>query len=158
VGSPRSSATAASLVVTVEGFEMPGRSCAPVDADERYENVHVGVQRRNEVVDLIPGDAQNARWRFEVTVRALDDGTTDFAGPFVHGRRGDRFLYLSWGAVGTEFRMFRRAKLHFADCDTNVLAAALRVGEITCRVRMSDPCGAPRCGRVRPPDAEWSAP
>jgi hypothetical protein len=146
------------MVVTIEGFDMPGASCAPEDAAERYENVHVGVQRRNEVVELVRGDAADATWRVEVTTRFLDDGSLDFGGPFVHGRRGDRFLYLSWGTVNGEFRMFRRAKLHFADSDAGVLAAAVRQGEITCRVRMSDRCGDPRCARVRPPDAEWAAP
>jgi len=149
--------TTGSLVVTVEGFEMPGRGCRPAGAGERYKNVHVGVQCRNDVVDLVPGDAEQARWSFSIETRAADDGTTDFAGPFVHGRPGDRFLYLSWGSVDPKFEMFRRAKLHFADCDPDVLASALRQGELTCRVRMSDRCGDPRCARVRPPDAEWKA-
>ena len=45
-----------------------------------------------------------------------DEGAIDFGGPFVHGRKGERFLYLSWGAVDPDFEMFRRAKLVFADC------------------------------------------
>ncbi len=86
-----------------------------------------------------------------------DDGV-DFAGPFVHGRRGDRFIYLSWGVVdGDEFRMFRRAKLHFADAAPDELASAARTGALRCRVTMTDPCGNPRCAPVRPPDAVWTA-
>ncbi|MGH9190543.1 MAG: DUF5990 family protein [Acidimicrobiales bacterium] len=146
-----------SLVVTIEGYDMPGRSCAPAGAGGRYENVHVGVQRRGEVVDLVPGDADEPTWSFDVTTRMADDGTPDFGGPFVHGRRGDRFFYLSWGTVDGDFLMFRRAKLHFGDCDGDTLAAALRVGGLVCRVRMSDRCGYPRCARVRPPDAEWTS-
>jgi len=124
---------------------MPGRSCAPSDADERYENVHAGVQRGKEVVDLVPGDAEEARWSFGITARMARDGDIDLAGPYVHGRPGARFLYLSWGTVDGGFRMFRRAKLHFADCDAEVLAAALRSGQLVCRVRMSDRWGLPRC-------------
>ena len=136
---------------------MPGRSCAPADAPERYDNVHVGIQRGREVVDLVAGDATGATWRLDVTVRRLDDGL-DFAGPFVHGRRGDRFVYLSWGVVaGAEFRMFRRAKLHFADAAPEVLASAARTGGLGCRVAMTDSCGHPRCARVRPPDAVWTS-
>ena len=146
------------VIVTVEGFDLPGRSCEPVDAGERYDNVHVGVQRGKEVVDLIPGDAAEARWSFGVTARPAADAPPDFSGPFVHGRRGDRFLYLSWGAVDDEFRMFRRAKLHFADGDDEVLTAAVAEGRLVCRVRLSDRCGEPRCARVRPPDAIWTAP
>jgi hypothetical protein len=107
------------------------------------------------VIDLVPGDAAAATWTFDVTVKRVDDGL-DFAGPFVHGRRGDRFLYLSWGVVdGDEFEMFRRAKLHFSDVAPAVLAGAVAAGKLRCRVGMTDARGNPRCARVR--DAEWTS-
>lgn len=141
----------------IEGFDMPGISCGPADADRRYDNVHVGIQRRREVVELVRGDAATARWSFEVSLKQVADDL-DFGGPFVHGRRGERFLYLSWGAgEGDDLAMFRRAKLLFADAGPDVLAAAVGAGGLRCRVRMTDSCGNPRCARVRPPDAVWSA-
>jgi hypothetical protein len=141
----------------IEGFEMPGISCAPHDAPQRYDNVHVGIQRGKEVVELYPGDAPSAEWSFQVTVKHVDGGL-DFGGPFVQGRRGDRFVYLSWGVVGPGgFRMFRRAKLHFADAAPEVLDSAASTGSITCRVRMTDGLGNPRCAHVRPPDATWTS-
>ena len=146
------------LAVTIEGFELPGRTCGPADAAECCENIHVGVQRLREVVELFPGDAPAASWTFDVTIVAKDEGGTDLRGPFVHGRRGDRFLYLSWGTLTDgAFGMFRRAKLHFDDCPPEVLAAALSLGVLRCRVRLTDACGNPRCARVRAPDAVWSA-
>ena len=136
---------------------MPGLTCAPANAGERYGNVHVGVQRLRDVVDLYPGDAPEARWSFDVVTKYVGDNV-DFGGPFVHGRRGDRFLYLSWGVVeGGGFRMFRRAKLHFADVDPEVLAAAVETGHMGCRVHMTDGSGNPRCAHVRPPHAVWSS-
>ena len=44
------------------------------------------------------------------------DGGVDLRGPAVHGRKGERFLYLTWGDVGADdsFAMFRRAKLMIA--------------------------------------------
>lgn len=135
---------------------MPGRRCAPADAPRSYDNVHVGVQRNGEVVDLVPGDADGAVWSLPVTVKDHDQGA-DFGGPFVHGRRGDRFLYLSWGEVdGDRFTMFRRAKLHLADAPAEAIAAATQTGVLRCRVGMTDGWGNPRCARVRPPDAVWS--
>ncbi|MEO5678905.1 MAG: DUF5990 family protein [Acidimicrobiales bacterium] len=142
--------------MTIEGFDMPGRACAPGGAGERYENVHVGVQRRREVVDLVPGDAPAASWSFEITLR-LTGAAWDAAGPHVQGRPGERFVYLSWGTVGPDFQMFRRAKLAFADCPGEVLATAAAGAGLRCRVRMTDACGHPRCARVRHPDAAWSA-
>ena len=150
--------TAGEITVTIEGYDLPGRHCDPHDTDAVYEDVHVGVQRRKEVVDLVPGDAPSARWTFDVTTKIADDGTLDFGGPYVHGRRGDRFLYLSWGAGADGHHMFRRAKLNFADCDPTVIAAALRSGTVTVRVNLSDRWGQPRCARVKPPDASWSSP
>lgn len=136
---------------------MPGRNCAPADSDARYKNVHVGVQRGQQVVDLVVGDATGAEWSLGVTIKHVDGGL-DFAGPFVHGRRGDRFIYLSWGVVnGAEFQIFRRAKLHFADVTPDVLASATRTGPLRCRVLMTDSCGNPRCARVRPPNAVWTS-
>jgi hypothetical protein len=144
------------LTVTIEGFEMPGRSCAPDDAGETYENVHVGVQRKQDPVDLIPGDKPTPTWTFRIDVRPPVDGAPDFGGPYVHGRRGERFLYLTWGTVAGEvFHMFRRAKLVFADCPDEALADALDQGGLHIRVRMRDGKGNPRCARVR--DAEWRA-
>jgi len=148
---------AVSLRVVIDGFDMPGRACAPAEVDVPYDNVHVGVQRGREVVELVPADADRASWCFDVTVKPLGDDL-DFGGPFVHGRQGDRFVYLSWGEVnGDEFTMFRRAKLHLADAAPETLADALRTGALSCRVRLTDACGNPRCARVRPPDAVWTS-
>jgi hypothetical protein len=141
----------------IEGTELPGRACAPVDAPQAYDNIHVGVQRRAEVVDLTPGDAPSSRWEFEVTVRTALDGALDFAGPYVHGRKGDRFLYLVWGTVhGEHFGMFRRAKLHFADIDSRLLRTAA-TGErpLVGRIRLTDGKGNPLCAHVRASHLGW---
>jgi hypothetical protein len=144
------------LTVTIEGFEMPGASCGPADAGERYENVHVGVQRKRDPEHLVSGDKATPMWTFPVDVRPPVDGAPDFRGPYVHGRRGERFLYLTWGTVdGDAFHMFRRAKLVFADCPPEVLGDALDRGGLHIRVRMRDGNGNPRCARVR--DAQWTA-
>ncbi|HJV08619.1 MAG TPA: DUF5990 family protein, partial [Acidimicrobiales bacterium] len=94
-----------SLLVRIEGVNLPGRNWGP------YENVHVGVQRKAEPVDLVPGDATQATWEL-----AIETDGGDFRGPHVQGKRGERFLYLTWGAVGAggTFTMFRRAKLMLA--------------------------------------------
>ena len=142
---------------------MPGRHCPCVDDAFETHVVHVGVQRGREVIERIPGDAPSAEWGVDVTVRSTDDGEIDVGGPFVQGRRGDRFLYLSWGTVdptdrsGESFEMFRRAKLHIADAGEEVLRDAVRSGTLVCKVKMTDDCGNPTCAHVRAPNAVWSA-
>jgi hypothetical protein len=142
--------------VRIEGVELPGRVCGA------YAGVHVGVQRRGEPFELVPGDAPDATWEFDVTTKpgpGGDAGAIDVGGPFAQGRRGDRFLYLTWGTVDGEgtFTMFRRAKLHLADVDADVLdRAATGEGVLVGRLGLTDECGMPRCARVRPPTVRWS--
>ncbi|MGH8976146.1 MAG: DUF5990 family protein [Acidimicrobiia bacterium] len=146
------------MEVVVEGVNLPGRHCA---AGAGYDNVHVGVQRGQEVIDLHPGDAASARWAFDLVERDLPDGGVDFGGPFAQGRRGDRFIYLSWGTVdndGGGFTMFRRAKLMLAAVEPAVVAAARRPGHrLVGRLGLTGGDGTPRCAAVRPPGIDWSA-
>jgi Family of unknown function (DUF5990) len=65
------------VLVRIEADDLPGRSCAPADAPARYENVHVGLQRGREPVELVPGDAPSATWDFDLVARL---GLTDARG------------------------------------------------------------------------------
>jgi hypothetical protein len=108
----------------------------------------------------VPGDAPSARWELEITVRTGPDGELDFRGPFVHGKRGERFLYLSWGEVADDgaFALFRAAKLRFSDLDPGVVRQAMQPGRrLVGRLGLTDSKGHPRCASVRPPDIAWSA-
>ncbi|WP_327003975.1 DUF5990 family protein [Dactylosporangium sp. NBC_01737] len=139
------------MLIRLEGSDLPGRRPGAVADGLRLHNVHVGVQRKAEVVERIPADAAQARWSFEVTSREVD-GLLDVGGPWVHGRPGARFLYLSWGAVdGDGFAMFRRAKLMFGEIPTDVLRAAHEgAGTLVGRLGLTDAAGEPACARVRP--------
>jgi hypothetical protein len=146
----------------IEGHDLPGRTCGPSpDAPDGYANVHVGVQRRgrpSELLDLQPGDAASVVWTLDVSVSASVSGA-DLRGPYVQGGPGERFVYLSWGAVDESggFRLFRRAKLMLADVDPAVLAAAQRSGTLVARLGLTDGRGHPTCARIRPPVVEWAA-
>ena len=85
----------------------------------------------------MPGDQERAEWTTEVVVV---DG--DFRGPAVQGRKGDRFVYLTWGTlVGGTFTMFRRAKLMLADLPSDV-------DLVTVTIDLTDERGMPRCARL----------
>ena len=72
------------LSVIVRGTDPPGRTFAS------YGDVHVGVQVGREAVGLVPADTAAPEWALDVRY----DG--DFRGPAVHGKKGDRFLYVCW--------------------------------------------------------------
>jgi hypothetical protein len=147
--------------IRIEATDLPGRSCGPVGNFPGYGNVHVGVQRRarrDELLDVHPGDAAAAEWTLECTTAPTPSGI-DITGPHIQGRPGDRFIYLSWGDVddaGT-FALFRRAKLMLGAIDPMTVEAAVRSGRLLGRLRLTDAKGHPLCARVQPPLIEWSA-
>ncbi|MEU7755241.1 DUF5990 family protein [Micromonospora sp. NPDC049101] len=143
--------------IRIDGSDLPGRRAGAQADALRLGNVHVGIQRKADVVDQVPADAATATWGFEVSSREVD-GMLDVGGPWVHGRPGARFLYLSWGAVGVDgFAMFRRAKLMFTDIPTTLLRAAHEgSGVLVGRVGLTDATGGPVCARVHPPAIAWT--
>ncbi|MCY1054963.1 DUF5990 family protein [Nannocystis sp. SCPEA4] len=146
------------MQIRIVGTDLPGRRfCAPEGGT--YDNVHVGLQRGKEPVQLVAGDAASAEFVADVALVRVGDAI-DARGPFVHGPGGERFLYLTWGAVGDDggFAMFRRAKLCFADIDPGLLAEAADRGvDLTATISLTDARGGPRCARVRPPAIAWRA-
>jgi len=143
--------------IVIRGHNLPGRSFCGQDAP--CANVHVGVQVRRDPADLVPGDAGSAEWHLDVRLEVDDDGAFDFKGPAVQGRRGQRFLYLTWGDVDGDgaFHMFRRAKLMLGQVDPQLLRdASARGAPLQATIDLSDGRGQPRCGRVGPPALRWS--
>jgi hypothetical protein len=134
--------------IEIRGRDLPGRNCA------RHVAVGVGVQRGRDVVEVHPADAPVAVWAFDVTEVRAGDGATDVRGPFVHGRPGARFVYLSWDGVGTDGNraMFRRAKLML---DPALLAAATGA-TLVADLALTLADGTPLCAAVRPPTVRWT--
>jgi len=66
-------------------IELSGTDC-PV-----LPGVTVGLHRRSDVVEERPADGASHHWVLDVDLTPRGD----FTGPFVHGRSGSSFLYLS---------------------------------------------------------------
>ncbi len=134
------------------GHDLPGASCGS------YSNVHVGIQVGRDAAEIVRGDAHEATWHTDITIKHTDDGY-DFRGAAVQGKRGDRFVYLTWGAVESNgsFEMFRRAKLMLNRVDPNLIRSAID-GDLAliASVHLTDAWGMPRCARVDPPAIVWT--
>jgi hypothetical protein len=143
--------------VLIHGVNLPGRRFCRPDGSP-LDNVHVGVQIRRDPAELVRADAPEARWHLDVNVVPTDDGV-DFRGPAVQGKRGDRFLYLTWGEVHSDgaFEMFRRAKLMLDRIEPAIVEAAVAKGTLEATVDLTGRGGGPRCARVDPPAVVWSA-
>ena len=143
--------------VRISGVNLPG--CAFCRSDGSVmENVHVGVQLRRDPAHLVRADTRQATWLLDLDVIHTDDGV-DFRGPAVQGRRGERFIYLTWGNVDEagHFEMFRRAKLMLNRVEPDVICAATPSGVLAATVDLTDAQGGPRCARVDPPALVWAA-
>lgn len=144
--------------ITISGRNLPGRVFCRPDG-EPYRNVHVALQQGADPLGLVRGDAPSATWTVVVGVDRAPSGDLDFKGSAVHGKRGDRFLYLTWGDVGPDgsFAMFRRAKLMLDRIDADLVRAAERAGQpMIATVDLTDGRGGPRCARVDPPALRWA--
>lgn len=147
------------MVIQVNGRNLPGAQCSPAPDAGPHDNVHVGIGSRDAPVELFRGDAPSASWRFDVQPAVQPDGSVDYRGPMVMGRRGDRFLYLNWGAVGEDgsFRLFRRAKICLSALDPALVRNAIDQGvTLQCTVDLTDAKGNPVCARLRAPAISWS--
>ncbi|MBB5630027.1 DUF5990 family protein [Sphaerisporangium krabiense] len=149
------------MLIHIHGTGLPGRVRAGDGTSPGYGNVHVGVQRRDrtrEIMGIVPGDAPAALWTIECQAVEAPMDAVDIRGPYVHGRPGARFVYLSWGTVDDAgaFTMFQRAKLMFDAVPPAVARAALASGSLHARLCLTDAKGLPLCAAVRPPLVTWS--
>jgi hypothetical protein len=116
------------------------------------------VQRGSEVIGIVRGDEGEATFDIEVELTDDTDGVADFRGPYVHGRRGVRFVYLCWGEVDTDgaFTMFQRLKLPLSPLIEQFGADAVRGSRrVHAFLELTDPKGRPVAASVRPPWVFW---
>lgn len=141
------------MLLQIRGHHLPGRVWQ--SADEYFDNVHVGIQIGKEPRELVRADAETSSWVIPIECVAREGGL-DFRGAAVQGKRGDRFVYLTWGDVDEDgaFTMFRRAKLMLADLEP--LAADDTDRTIVATVDLTDDCGGPRCARLRAPTLRFT--
>lgn len=127
------------------------------------ETLSVGLQSGRDGV--VRGDRVGTGFTFEAVVGVKEGphGAPDFTGPLVHGRRGDRFLYVTWGTPTAPggHEMFRRLKLHLTPVTRKDWSAPgvsweqIHAGRpLLATVSGACPDGTPNCGTGR---ALWRA-
>ena len=134
--------------MTIVGRRLPGRTVGA------HANVHVGIQRRREVIDVLPADAD------AVTLELIVEAVAGAAGTDFRGRPGERFVYLSWGDV-TEgrFEMFSRIKimLHGKNGPPQSIVDAMAAGEpVRAELDLSTLAGRAVYGQVAAARIGWT--
>jgi len=138
-----------------------GEDLADVDFSQRAEErsrLFLGIQKGQEVIDMIPVTAESATFTAIFSVSPLPGGGTNFLGPYAHGTRTERFSYLCWLVADEEgnMHMFSRIKLHLSSLRwMRVEAAARAETPIVMRFSLLGKRGGPVCASVPDDAIHW---
>lgn len=140
------------ILIQLDCRNLPGAARA------EWQAVRLGVQQGRAVVDDVAGDVPQVT--FTIPLRVTGQPATDlpdFGGPFVHGARRERFVYLCWGTRrdGT-WETIQRAKVHLRQLDWPSIQRAVEHGlPIQAMLDMTDARGGPLSGSVKDHNIEW---
>jgi hypothetical protein len=120
--------------------------------------IHLGIQKREEFLEPAPANLERIVFRPEFRVRRHTDGSANFLGPFAHGPRAERFIYLDWVIMEgtTPTALLGRIKLHLNHIEwTQVEKAAARKKSIKVTLALTSAKGGPVFASVRADAAKW---
>ena len=93
-----------------------------------------GLQDQDRALHVPLSVARDYAFDVPMTLRWTVEGF-DFAGPFVHGKRGERFLYIGWRpADGKDDDWIRRWKIRLTSFPESVTDALSTRGAVQARV------------------------
>lgn len=132
----------------------------PADRFEGFNgrrHIQVELQTKEGYEAGSPAGNDALAWATEITVKSGADGAHDFAGPAVHGKRGERFFYLSWSSERAgQCERFRRTKVHLRDLTAAQIAKAIKTdGTLVARVHAVAKDGGPACASVKLEGGGW---
>jgi hypothetical protein len=133
---------------------MPARSAEPLSIrlicleppPELYEGepTEFGLQDRDQRLHAGLQQVDGSLcFSFEIEVRTTDDSVA-FAGPFVHGKRGDQFLYLSQRRPAGDW--IKRLKIPLSGISSALLAQIPVGGGLTARISGAGAARTPLLG------------
>ena len=121
--------------------------------------LHIGILKRDEVLDLTPVNRKRIVFRPVLRVRRHTDGSANFLGPFAHGPRSGRFIYLNWIVCndGTAIASPGRIKLHLSHIPWSSIESVVGAGKpIKVTLALSSANGKLRFASLRADTANWS--
>jgi len=131
----------------------------PVEALAGRGPVYLGLQKDKDLVDAEPLNAKRLVFRPVLEARKEGDGTASFHGPFAHGPRNERFIYLVWAIQerGKPTQVFGRIKLHLNHIGwEDIENAGARKKTLRVTLPLTKAKGKPVLASVRPDAARWS--
>jgi hypothetical protein len=120
--------------------------------------VHLGIQNGDEITEAAPADLERIVFRPTLRVRKHTDGSANFLGPFAHGPRAERFIYLNWVITkrGVPVAQLGRVKLHLNHITwAHVEKALARSKPVKVTIPLTNAKGKPVFASVRADACQW---
>jgi hypothetical protein len=148
------------LKIKVICEDLPGTKFSTTSGGEllTYENIHLGIQRGEELIGVFPANRKQVVFEPEFRVSPRPDGKTNFLGPYAKGTPTERFFYLSWVEKDDagHLIMFRRAKIHLNHILWSQIEEAIQTGrQLSVTLSMTDKKGEPRCASLKGEGINW---
>ena len=121
--------------------------------------VRLGIQKRREVIEDVPADAEEAIFLAPLRVEFNEAGIANFLGPFAQGKPTERFIYLCWGErKGEQWEGFSRAKMQLLPIPHTLLLCASETNTpLETRVNMTDEKGKIICATIKEKQIVWQS-
>ena len=139
------------ITLKIRCYNLPG-----VQVGERNA-VRLGIQKRQEVMEDVAADAEEALFVAPIRVEFKATGTANFLGPFVHGTPKERFIYLCWGERTKEqWEGFGRVKLQLLSIPHALLYRASDTNSpLEVSINMTDEKGKPIFATIKERQLFW---
>ena len=121
--------------------------------------VHLGIQQDETIIEAAPGDRDRIVFRPMLRVRKHTDGSANFLGPYAHGPRDERFIYLNWVIIKNRIptEQVGRIKLHLNHIAYEKMEqAAARKKPVKVTLELTSDKGKPVFASVRANKARWA--
>jgi hypothetical protein len=141
------------LTIEIVCTDLPGLEW------EGRGDLHLGLQDGDELKEAVPANVERVTFRPVLRVRKHTDGSANFLGPFAHGPRTGRFIYLIWALLEGQppaGRMIGRVKVllgHIGWGDVQRALARRRPIKVT--LALTDKKGRPAFAAIPPDRAKW---
>jgi uncharacterized protein DUF5990 len=140
------------IVIEIVCTDLPGEEW------DGHSGLYLGIQCDDQMIESASAGSKRVVFRPVLRARCNIDGSANFLGPFAHGPRTERFIYLVWLVVqrNVPVKMVGRIKLHLNHIQwRSVEKAAGETKPIRVTLALTNAKGKPVMASVRPDVAKW---
>jgi hypothetical protein len=147
--------------MTPEELEVTIEITCTTPPGPEHGSLYLGIQRDEAIIETTPANSKRIVFKPTLRARRNADGSVNFLGPFAHGPKTERFIYLNWAEpnVKGQMAMFGRIKLHLNHINWTAVEKAAKASKpIRVKLALVNAKGGPVLASVRSDAARWEMP